>query len=166
MSDESKPPTRRVAEPHDHPVRLTNVEGIEYFFGTGDGALSTWHSPADADLDGDGVLDAVSLDFDGDGLTDDVMWDSDGDGRADRVVLDLNDDGTPETVFADSGLGLWELPRGGAPTSSGTSTGTADGSELPRRLEIDDDGDGVPDQVLEDTDGDGFADAAVSDSSP
>lgn len=138
------------------------MEGLEYFFGTGDGELSTWHSPADLDLDGDGVADAVALDFDGDGLIDDAMWDSDGDGIADRVVLDLND-GADATVFSDGGLGLWEQPcrSGPLPGVDGTEQGGS-----PRRLEIDVDGDGVPDQVLEDTDGDGFADGIAAPSSP
>ncbi|MBM7368747.1 hypothetical protein [Gordonia hydrophobica] len=118
---------------------------IEYFFGTGDGALTHWTSQADLDLTGDGTLDAVALDFDGDGLIDDAMWDSDGDGVADRVVLDLDDDGTPETRFADGGRGLWELD---APS----------GEAVPRQDALDTDGDGVPDVVLMDLDGDGFAD--------
>ena len=76
------------------------MDGLEYFFGTGDGTLSTWHSPADLDLDHDGTLDAVALDFDGDGLRDDAMWDTDADGVADRAMLDLDDDGIAETGSA------------------------------------------------------------------
>lgn len=141
------------------------MEGIDYFFGTGDGELSTWHSPADLDLDGDGTADAVALDFDGDGLIDDAMWDSDGDGVADRVVLDLDDDGRCEAVFTDGGLGLWEQPQHGAP-SPDADDGSGPVAGLPRRLGIDVDGDGEPDQVLEDTDGDGFADRVVASSIP
>ncbi len=63
--------------------------GIEYIFGTGDGLVTHWSTPADLDLDGDGVLDAVVLDFDGDGLIDDALWDSDGDGAADIMVLNF-----------------------------------------------------------------------------
>lgn len=144
-------------------MRPIHVDSLEYFFGTGDGALSTWHSPADLDLDGDGVPDAVALDFDGDGLIDDAMWDTDGDGIADRVVLDLDDDGIGGTVFADGGLGLWEQPRTDPPIPV-AGRGAADA--LPRRLPIDVDGDGVADQVLEDTDGDGFADGVSSLSEP
>jgi len=143
------------------------MDGLEYFFGTGDGPLTTWHSPADLDLDGDGALDAVALDFDGDGLVDDAMADTDGDGRADRAVLDLDDDGRPETAFTDGGRGLWEQPAGGPdghrPGEDGAAAGTsADGPDEAApaigRLEVDSDGDGVPDQVLEDLDGDGYAD--------
>ena len=129
------------------------METIEYFFGTGEGEPTSWHSPADLDLDSDGHLDAVALDFDGDGLIDDAMWDSDGDGVADRSVLDLDDDGTPEAVFADGGRGLWEkpMPADLSPAEPGPATG---------RLDVDHDGDGRPDEVLEDLDGDGFADRA------
>ena len=136
------------------------MDALEYFFGTGDGATSTWHSPADLDLDGDGVLDAVALDFDGDGLFDDAMWDSDGDGVADRAVLDLDDDGVPERMFRDSGRGRWEQPVAGAPAAAG-QPGQQSAPHSPGRLEIDADGDGRPETVLEDTDGDGYADRVV-----
>ncbi|GAA3949041.1 hypothetical protein [Gordonia caeni] len=131
------------------------MDALEYFFGTGDGATSTWHSPADLDLNGDGVLDAVALDFDGDGRIDDAMWDSDGDGVADRAVLDLDDDGVPERFFRDSGLGLWEQSVPGAPAGHQSTPPS------PGRLEIDADGDGRPEAILEDTDGDGYADRVV-----
>lgn len=134
------------------------MDALEYFFGTGDGAVSTWHSPADLDLNGDGILDAVALDFDGDGLIDDAMWDTDGDGVADRVALDLDDDGIAEQVFADGGAGLWERPVNDQPRAAGEPDRAG---SSPGRLEVDDDGDGLPDQVLEDTDGDGYADRAV-----
>lgn len=124
---------------------------IEYGFGTGDGELSTWRSPADLDLSGDGLLDAVSLDFDGDGFTDDAMWDSDGDGVADRSALDLDDDGRPESVFTDGGRGLWERPVEPAPPL-----------ERPRESALDTDGDGSDDTVLIDSDGDGYADDSRS----
>lgn len=127
---------------------------LEYFFGTGDGVLSTWRSPVDLDLDGDGVLEAVALDFDGDGRIDDAMADTDGDGIADRVLLDLNDDGVPETAFTDGGRGLWEQPAEAA--------WATDGQEVtPGRLAVDVDGDGRADQFLEDLDGDGYADRVV-----
>ena len=82
------------------------MDGLEYWFGTGDGATTTWTSPADLDIDADGGLDAVRLDFDGDGLVDDAMWDSDGDGSADHAVLDV---GAPEArYFVDpTRNGLW-----------------------------------------------------------
>ena len=84
---------------------------MEYSFGTGVGVPAVWHSPADVDLDGDGVPDAVALDFDGDGRVDDVMWDSDGNGVADTVVLDLDDDGHGEHYYGDpSRLGTWNAP--------------------------------------------------------
>ena len=132
---------------------------IEYGFGTGD-EMSSWRSPADLDLDGDGVLDAVALDFDGDGLIDDAMWDTDADGVADRSVLDLDDDGVPETQFADGGSGLWERPVDG---SAGTRESEPDAqkpdAQKPAESVLDTDGDGEPDTVLIDTDGDGYADA-------
>ncbi|MCF8609078.1 hypothetical protein L5G28_02725 [Gordonia sp. HY285] len=127
---------------------------IEYGFGTGD-EMSSWRSPADLDLDGDSVLDAVALDFDGDGLVDDAMWDTDGDGVADRSVLDLDDDGVPETQFADGGSGLWERPVDG---SAGPRESEPD-AQKPDESVLDTDGDGEPDTVLIDTDGDGYADA-------
>ncbi|ALG86448.1 hypothetical protein [Gordonia phthalatica] len=124
---------------------------IEYFFGTGDGTLHRWTSPADLNVSGDGTLDAVTLDFDGDGLDDDAMWDSDGDGVADLVLLDLDDDGVPETRFSDGGRGLWEI--------AADPDGSDPGSPPSLRQDVlDTDGDGVPDLVLLDTDGDGFAD--------
>ncbi|GAA1483108.1 hypothetical protein GCM10009624_35480 [Gordonia sinesedis] len=82
---------------------------IEYLFGTGDGPTTTWHSPADADLDSDGTLDAVRLDFDGDGRDDDLLADLDGDGVADVAGLDLDDDGVIDHFYRDSGRGLWEV---------------------------------------------------------
>jgi hypothetical protein len=78
---------------------------MEYSFGTGVGVPAVWRSPADVDLDGDGVPDAVALDFDGDGRVDDVMWDSDGNGVADTVVLDLDDDGHGEHYYDDPSRG-------------------------------------------------------------
>ncbi|WP_040525185.1 hypothetical protein [Gordonia effusa] len=114
---------------------------IDYFFGTGDGSVSHWHSPADADLDHDGRNDAVRLDFDGDGRADDAMWDSDGDGVADIAALDRDDDGTPDSFYRDSGRGLWDV------------------AAFARRLYLDIDGDGRDDCVLTDRDGDGVADA-------
>lgn len=129
------------------------METIEYFFGTGDGALNTWTSPADLDCDGDGILDAVALDFDGDGLIDDALWDSDGDGVADHAVLDLDDDGNPEARFTDGGRGLWEQPVAGLEPRAPEPT--------PGRVEFDSDGDGIDDSVLVDTDGDGFADRVL-----
>lgn len=85
---------------------------IEYGFGTGDGHVSVWHSPADLDLGGAGVLDAVLLDFDGDGLVDDAMWDSDGDGVADTVVLGAVGEGPPRAFLDGAGDGTWsqEVP--------------------------------------------------------
>ncbi|WP_132992606.1 hypothetical protein [Gordonia zhaorongruii] len=127
---------------------------IEYGFGTGDDELSTWRSPADLDLDGDGVLDAVALDFDGDDRTDDAMWDSDGDGAADRSVLDLDDDGVRESGFVDDGSGLWARVAG-APTDSDRGEPAP---TTPHESVLDTDGDGTADTVLADTDGDGYAD--------
>lgn len=125
------------------------MDGLEYWFGTGDGATSTWTSPADLDIDADGGFDAVRLDFDGDGLLDDAMWDSDADGIVDRVVLDV---GAPEArYFADPVRnGVW-----------GQQVSTPAAAENPRgwgRVDFDDgerddeivdrDRDGAPDYVL------------------
>ncbi|QRY62303.1 hypothetical protein JVX90_18285 [Gordonia sp. PDNC005] len=122
---------------------------IEYGFGTGDGDLSSWRSPADLDLSGDGLFDAVALDFDGDGRVDDAMWDSDGDGVADRSALDLDDNGHPDSVFTDGGKGLWERPADSARTV-----------DRPRESSLDTDGDSSDDTVLIDSDGDGYADTS------
>ncbi|MBF6213658.1 hypothetical protein IU433_12610 [Nocardia puris] len=81
---------------------------IEYVFGTGDGVVSTWTSPADLDLASTGTADALQLDFDGDGLADDALWDSRGTGVADVAALDLDDDGLLDAFFLDpTGLGTW-----------------------------------------------------------
>lgn len=85
---------------HVHPL-------LTYSFGTGDGAATEWSSPADRDLSGDGVPDAVTVDFDGDGLRDDAMWDSDGDGRVDLAALDVGGD-DPDRFYSDTGRGLWD----------------------------------------------------------
>lgn len=100
---------------------------IEYGFGTGDGHVSVWHSPADLDISGDGVLDAVLLDFDGDGLVDDAMWDSDGDGIADTVLLGIYGD-DPVRGFVDgAGDGTWAHE---VDPPDGPDTGSAGGVEI------------------------------------
>lgn len=155
---------------------------IDYFFGTGTGPVTHWHSTADTDVDGDGTPDAVRLDFDGDGLRDDAMWDSTGDGIADVVALDLTDDGEPDAYFTDSGRGLWEVPGRGrgadepaprrAPADSvaydldhngrddvrATGVHRAGEALVAGRIYLDTDGDGRYDYVLVDRDGDGVAD--------
>ncbi|MEE3851934.1 hypothetical protein VZC37_16450 [Gordonia sp. LSe1-13] len=83
---------------------------IEYLFGTGDGATTSWVSAPDTDVDHDGRLDAVTLDFDGDGRRDDAMWDTDADGIADTVALDRDDDGRPDDFYGDDGSGVWGEP--------------------------------------------------------
>ncbi len=98
---------------------------ITYGFGEGHGEVSSWSSPADHDLSGDGVPDAVRLDFDGDGSVDDAMWDSDGDGQADLAVLDADDDGAPDAFYSDTGRGLWDhrvTDPASAVTDHGSST--------------------------------------------
>ncbi|WP_435592885.1 hypothetical protein [Nocardia sp. bgisy118] len=84
------------------------MNDIEYGFGTGDGTVHVWSSPADLDLAGTGTTDAIQLDFDGDGLVDDAMWDSHGTGIADVTALDLDDDGVLDHFYTDpTGLGTW-----------------------------------------------------------
>ncbi|MBA0046750.1 pullulanase [Mycobacteroides sp. LB1] len=128
---------------------------MDYCFGAGDGIVTAWDAPPNADLDGDGVLDAVRLDFDGDGVFDDMMWDADGDGSADHSVLDVDNDGTPETYFTDDGLGTWvfHVERSGSISWFGL-----DGIEHPGGA-ADLDGDGTPERLL-DMDGDGDAERA------
>ncbi|MEV0029089.1 hypothetical protein [Nocardia sp. NPDC050793] len=84
------------------------MNDIEYGFGTGDGAVHVWSSPADLDLARTGTADAIQLDFDGDGLVDDAMWDSQGTGVADVAALDLDDDGVLDHFYTDpTGHGTW-----------------------------------------------------------
>lgn len=104
---------------------------IEYGFGIGDGHRTVWSSPADLDLSGDGIFDAVALDFTGDGLIVDAMWDSDGDGVADTVRLNVVGDG-PEQWYTDEAAdgtwstridpddhGAWNRPDAAADTDPG-----------------------------------------------
>ncbi|MEV6136209.1 hypothetical protein AB0L63_09120 [Nocardia sp. NPDC051990] len=94
---------------------------IEYVFGTGDGTVHVWTGPADLDLSGSGMNDAVALDFDGDGLVDDVLWDSHGTGIADVAGLDLDDDGVPDHFFTDpTGNGTWNHQITGSPDDAGS----------------------------------------------
>ncbi|WP_137722908.1 hypothetical protein [Prescottella subtropica] len=135
------------------------MDTLEYWFGTGDGEVTTWQSGMDTDVDGDGVNDAVRLDFDGDGLVDDVMWDSDGDGRADRVVLDLG--GPEERWFADPvGDGVWGLEVDQAPAPPVPSVTPLPESQPSVWRSVDHDGDGTTDAVA-DLDGDGIPDAVL-----
>ncbi|MEV6274811.1 hypothetical protein [Nocardia sp. NPDC051832] len=85
------------------------MSDIEYVFGTGDGEVHVWSSPADLELARTGTVDAVQLDFDGDGLLDDALWDTRGTGVADVAALDLNDDGVLDHFYTDpSALGTWD----------------------------------------------------------
>ena len=126
------------------------MDGLEYWFGTGEGATNTWTSPADLDIDADGGFDAVRLDFDGDGLVDDAMWDSDGDGSADHAVLDV---GAPEArYFVDpTRNGLWaqQIPHPEPPgPPQGWGRVDFDGDGERDDASVDADGDGTPDYVL------------------
>ncbi|UGT59263.1 hypothetical protein [Nocardia asteroides] len=105
---------------------------IEYVFGTGDGVVHGWSSPADLALGG--ALDAVRLDFDGDGLLDDALWDADRDGIAELSALDLTDDGVLDHFYTDpTGLGTWDHQVTGVPEDAAaeplgwTVRGEADG---------------------------------------
>lgn len=152
---------------------------LRYRFGTGDGPVHHHASPADLDLSGDGVPDAVALDFDGDGRVDDALWDADGDGAADRSVLDLDDDGRGERFFADpSGRGLWDAPVEAAPkpgTGAPVAWWDVRGRGASAPATVDSDGDGVldaarvdadhepGDELVCDLDGDGRADQLLVD---
>ncbi|WP_430334894.1 hypothetical protein [Rhodococcus sp. ACT016] len=140
---------------------------LEYWFGTGDGSITTWDSEADLDLDGDSEFDSVRLDFDGDGLFDDAMWDIDGDGVVDRVILDA---GQPSARhFADPARhGVWaqEVERDVRPSAppavpSGRRSVDYDGDGAVDDAVVDFDGDGTPDVVLISTRGDGRYDTVL-----
>ncbi|WP_235686870.1 hypothetical protein [Tomitella gaofuii] len=130
---------------------------ITYAFGTGDGEVTEWTSPADLDVDGDGAVDAVALDFDGDGLIDDAMWDADSDGVADTTCLDVAAGaGGGERWFVDAaGDGTWATEIRVEQGAGGAPGGQQDGSLL-----VDSDDDGFPDMRLVDSDGDGYLDTA------
>lgn len=102
----------RVGNPQRTVRVYSSMGSVEYSFGTGDGATSTWTSEADLDLGGHGHPDAVRLDFDGDGAADDAMWDSDGDGTADTSVLDVGDPSADRFFTDPSHLGVWNREVG------------------------------------------------------
>ncbi|WP_041782361.1 hypothetical protein [Mycolicibacterium chubuense] len=132
---------------------------MEYCLGDPDGSATMWTSDPDADLDGDGVLDAVGLDVDGDGRNDDLLADLDHDGLADHAVLDRDGDGVPEAYVTDDGTGTWarSADRGAA-----LRWFALDGVEQPAAgSPVDLDGDGTAGERLADVDGDGLADRAV-----
>lgn len=131
------------------------MDGIEYIFCSGDGLTETWVTPADLDLDSDGVLDAVALDFDGDGLRDDALWDRDGDGYADVVIVN----GGTDWYTDPAGDGTWSGYREDGSAFAGGPTVVAD--PAPGIL-VDTDADGILDTALTDTDGDGLLDSATA----
>ena len=75
---------------------------IAYSFGDSSTPTETYHSPADVDVNGDGVADGVYLDFDGSGNNDSIAWDSDGDGVVDTILVSSNHDGVYDTAYTDS----------------------------------------------------------------
>lgn len=115
-----------------------------------------WSAALDADLDGDGVLDAVAVDLDSDGQWDDALADFDGDGVADHAVLDFAY-GEP-AHFVDDGSGTWavQVDRAGQFRWFGL-----DGVEHPPASAVDFDGDGAADDRLVDADGDGLAEQVI-----
>ena len=59
----------------------------------------------EADLDGDGEVDAVAADTTGDGKIDTIAVDTDGDGKLDTACVDVDGDGTPDIeVKLDEGI--------------------------------------------------------------
>ncbi|MET8773769.1 hypothetical protein ABZV58_01970 [Nocardia sp. NPDC004654] len=97
------------------------MNDIEYGFGTGDGAVHVWSSPADLDLARTGTADAIQLDFDGDGIADDALWDSHGTGIADVAALDLDDDGVLDHFYTDpTDLGTWNHQITGSAADAGS----------------------------------------------
>jgi hypothetical protein len=133
---------------------------MDYCLGAGDGTAAMHSASPDVDLDGDGVLDAITLDFDGDGLRDDVLADLDADGLADHAVLDHA--GSEAAWFTDDGTGTWAVA---APAVGGPALRwhTLDGVEHTGGPLVDFDGDGAADDRLLDSDGDGVADRVVAD---
>ncbi|MGL4305457.1 MAG: pullulanase [Mycobacteriaceae bacterium] len=137
---------------------------MDYYFGDGEGSITGWNSVPDVDLDGDYLMDAVSLDFDGDGCTDDAMWDRDGDGHAEISALDLDDDGVVDSFYSDrAGRGIWaeELAE---PYTRMCWLGNDFGVQCsfgvsPERV-VDLDSDGARDDKVWDTNGDQLADLA------
>ncbi|WP_439030890.1 hypothetical protein [Gordonia terrae] len=157
---------------------------IEYFFGSGDGSLTRWSSPADLTLGSTpGVSDAVLLDFDGDGRRDDAMWDTDADGVADVAALDIDAHTGPDAFYRDSGAGLWDRPVGREDIGPGATPPSPDDPEATDqpgshalRLDLDDDGDTdaelvgteragriVGASLYVDSDGDGTHDVMLTD---
>jgi hypothetical protein len=134
---------------------------MDYCLGPGDGTASMWNAGFDADVDDDGVLDAVRLDLDGDGLRDDVLADLDGDGMADHAVLDFAS-GDGAHWFTDDGSGTWAVPVDRADAARGGALRwfSLEGVEHTGGPELDFDGDAVPDRLY-DVDGDGLADRVL-----
>ncbi|MEW5813520.1 MAG: pullulanase [Actinomycetota bacterium] len=129
---------------------------MEYCLGDPDGSATMWSADPTTDVDGDGVLDAVTLDLDHDDLFDDVLADLDADGLAEHGVLGFG--GVGAVDVADDGTGTWSvhLDRGAALRWLGL-----DGVEHPAGSgTVDLDGDGQEGERLADTDGDGLADRA------
>lgn len=130
---------------------------MDYCLAAGDGTVSIWTGYADADVDGDGELEALRTDVDGDGLFDDVFDDTDGDGTADRVALDLDDDGLAEAPYTDDGSGTWAL-TGGMAARPPRWFGLDGVEHIVGSADVD--GDGLTDRLL-DVDRDGLADRAL-----
>ncbi|RDH75614.1 pullulanase [Mycolicibacterium moriokaense] len=129
---------------------------MDYCLSDGDGSATMWSAPLNADVDGNGALDAVGLDLDGDGTVDDALADLDGDGLADHAVLD------GASYFTDDGSGTWavSVDRGGGLRwfgLDGVESGSGPGTT------VDLDGDGQATDRLLDVDGNGLADRALGD---
>lgn len=89
---------------------------------------------ASADLDGDGIIDAVQMDTDHNGIDDLAMADINGDGNVDILGLDVTGDGVLDVVVA-------QIP----------------GTDI-FQVAFDTNGDGIVDGVATDLDGDGQID--------
>ncbi len=141
--------------------------GAELTDSDGDGISD--QDEGQADVDGDGLPNALDDDSDGDGLSD---REEAGDGDPSTPPVDSDEDGVPDFLDSDSdGNGIADVDEGGRDSDGDGIDDAADldndGDGIPDTEEIgpsaaqprDSDGDGVPDLLDLDSDGDGASDA-------